>query len=43
MIGVVAVIFLAVIAMNAALIHRLTSAQSDEIGSVQLEVIRSDL
>ena len=39
----VALAFLAVIIMNVSLILNLNSTQSDEIGNVQLEVIRSDL
>lgn len=39
----VALTILAVIAMNVAVILNLSSAQSDEIGNTQLDVIRSDL
>ena len=39
----ITLIFLFVIAMNVRLIFRITSTQAEDIGQMQLEVIRSDL
>lgn len=41
-IGVITAIFLLVIVMNDRLIFRITTNQTEEIGKMQLEVIRSD-
>ena len=42
-ITVITIIFLFVIAMNIRLIFQMTSNQTEEIGQMQLEIIRSDL
>ena len=41
-IGVITAIFLMVIVLNDRLIFRITTNQTEEIGQMQLEVIRSD-
>ena len=43
LIAAIALTFLAVIAMNAVLILNFSNAQSEEIGDIQLDIIRSDL